>query len=581
MKELNKGSATIRNFNTLPEASLEMLKQKLGLRMSQAELTFCAKNYNQKGGIDVDELCFIDAVACPKVTDLSKVAIGELLTNEPYVAETYEDMLQKMQAMGRSAERPVTVRDVLDAPTRYLRTLAPGKSVSAVGSSNSGSAYAAMGHAAQFRLNCKHGSFDVLEKLPLNLQQHAEYADVLMMLCPDDDANMQVYEEAVTKLLRDPEVSKHIHCIADRSRSSIIHSVLAMSSGAVINLAYRPESAEEINMLTVPGPGNILAMPQSAVSMIKQRAEKLGLPLYYVGMIDHAGSLSIRYDKDVFLEISVPYLKSVCFIRSYVMCIDEEVYSNEPASEQNPNTRAVRLSAPAEFLEEDANQTDSVLRTMPPLRTRNAAHGTLGTSPYHQAVRCIIDAYCTAIAAGCKPGTVSLHNRLAIDNRVATYEGMSQALAALLGIYRFSMETAAHVTSDVSLEGKDSDVLTLASAPADLVIPNVLQGSGKIYLLQPKYDEYGLPVWEDFVRMIDYLRNQMLRGNVKAARAVCGKMPLQVLADMSDGSCGVVHNPAYEGQISYHCPGAFILEVDAFIDGDLIAATMPAKREDE
>lgn len=568
MQDLESGFAKIQNFNSLSPSDLEDLGQALGLRMSRAELIYCAKHYQGRrdNSISAEELRFIDALACPSYTSPAKIAVSEMLTNEPYVAETFHDVITKLQALGKPSERPITLGDLASLPQRYLTALSNIKIPELIGTHDNARTYLEAGCISGMRLSCEQGCFDLLKKLPLSLQSEANYADALVLLLPAADTQSAVFDTALAQLICDPALRAQIHCASDTSRTSIAHTVLSLCSGAVLGVRRLPEQMQSLGALTENFPGLLLALPQDAVNAFHEKAEQTGVSLYYFGVVDHAGYLIIKDAKDAIIETSISYLKSICFIRSYSLRIESEACDHGAA-----------CTVPARITPCDDAQTDAcVAYTQMPLRTRNAVYTSIEQDPYHHALYGAADALCTAIATGAAPNQVYLHARMGADLHTADRATMSHVLAALLGLYRFSMEMVVPVHTDVHPTMPEPDLLVLASAPTERSIPAALQGRGKIYLLRPLYDSFGFPVWEDFRKMIAYLHCAVQDGKIKSARAIGALSPAEVLTAMSEGACGIVPNPDFMQEMTAHYPCALLVETDCELQGDLVAvSTIP------
>ena len=573
MQSLENTLATIRNFRNLPPPSLALLSKRLGLRMSRAELAFCAKHYRGKGAADdisIEELCLIDALACPTYPRLSKIAIGELLTNHEDVAQTYRDLINKLGALGRDPQKPITLQDVANASERYIHAMSGHSITEPIGIGGNHLSYAAHGLYTKLHLDCTDGGIDLLETLPIHLKGQAEYADALVLLSPLPETAAQEYCHAVVSLLSDPLLGQHIHCIGDCTQKSIAHTVLSVSDGAVLNLAKLPEEMQSLDALTTCTTATLLALPQSMLEAFVARAADCEILLSYFGIVDHAGYLIIRNGKTTILNSNVGFLKSICFIRSYTLRLkDENDWCNFPDAVSS----CVQLHTLQEALPEDADPTEPVLRTMPPLRAHAAARVNTARAPYHSAMLCAAQAYCTAVAAGCDPSSITLHARLFQADHSTISTQAADALASLLGLYRFSMEMAVPVHTEVDFNEQESGTLVLANAPSDLVIPAHFSGNGRVYLLKPLYQADTFPVWEDVNAMISYLRTMMLQGKISAARSLGDKTVQQALDLMSQKGHAAIINPDLAALLQSRFPCAFLVEGEDGLTGDLIAVT--------
>lgn len=505
----------IHHFNTLPKASLEQLQSNLSLCMRLPELSYCSRHYKGRGNgdISVAELLFLDRLACPEHTALSKIAVREMTTDDVYIAATYKDFVDKMGALGKDPEKPYTLQDLASLACRYMNRLMGTSQTAHVGIRQNAAAYAAAGYYAL------DGQQDVvlLHPLPVTLFDRAHYADSLVLLVPTQEMDQQAYTAALLSLLSDQEIGKSVHCLCDCTCQSIAHAVLSICGGAVINAAKMPKDMQHVQALTQPLFANLLSLSQKALATLLSKAQELGLDAYEIGIADDAGYLLVKHGKVTLFSGNVSYLRSICFVRSYALQI-------EPDS-------------------------------------------------YYRALLGAAEAYCSAIAQGKAKNQLAIYAHLPCKQQSAQ-QTYAQALGALLGIHRFCMEAALPAHSTVSFAQDPTDMLITAYAPDSGAMPNALQGKGNVYLLSPLYDEHGLPDFADLYRMCDYLAHMIAQGKIKSARALCGKTPLAVLAEMSEGACSVLFNPAHADKMDRVFPAAILVEAEGEIAGELIAASL-------
>ena len=557
----------IQNFNVLPKKSLELLGQRLGLKQNGAELLFCARHYKSRGtgDISIGTLRFIDALACPALLSSEKIAIGDLLTDHAYLADTFADAVSKLKALGKHPDKPFTLRDIADLSARYSAAVNTKDITEPIGFGGTVAQYASDGMRADLPISCTYGRFDVLKPLPILLRTQADYADALVLLCPAPDAQDDAFDSAVTALLCGEHGGK-IHCICDVSHQSPAHAVLHVGSGAVLDLAALPEQLQNPLALTECRTGLLLSLAQDALPALAKAAGDLGLCPYRLGVVDHAGYLIIRCGKDTLLSLDVSYLKSICFIRSYTLRLDVQSKAAAPC--------ALTLHAPEDACDETDEQNGAVLRTLPPLRTRNASF-TPDTS-FHAALLCALQAYCTATATGSDPRRIWLDAQL-WQRAERISQSAAASLCGLLGLYRFSMELGVPVHADAQINSDKTGTLLLASAPADMIIPAQLQGHGNIYLLAPQVDQDGLPVWSEMRALLSYVRRAMLDGKIKSARVLCNTTPADELTRATGKGCQIILNPYGMQVLDTPCIIAFMLETDSELEGELIAVSAPTK----
>lgn len=485
MQEFPKDNV-IHDFGSLPQASLETLAQNLGLRTSRAELAFCAKHYKAGSSteISVQTLRMLDALACPVHVLPSKIAIGEMLTDHEEIADTYRDAVAKLKVLGKPSDQPITLADLCDLPARYFQRLS-GK-----------------------------------ETTDTEVTQ-AQYADALVLLCPDAQAAEADFEASASALLTDAEISPLLHCHKPLDRTSILHTVLKVSRGAVINLTRLPVSLQSQEALATPTQGILLAIAQKDLAALQQKAQEHQLSCCYFGVVDHAGKIVIKNGTESQAELGVNYLGAICFIRSYAL----RLHRGEPTEEKDP---------------------------------------------FAKAMLCAAEAYFTAVAKGCDPASIVLHARIDAVDRKPRSRFYGDALCALLGLYRFCMETSVQLHTDLTF---DAEILSLSvsAEPAEQKIPDMLQGKGYVYLLCPRGDQSDLPDCEELANMASYLHKHISEGHISSARAVCGTVPEDVLCKMTDGTVKVISNPDSAEVREKICTAAVIVESEIALKGDLIA----------
>lgn len=546
----------IYNFTKPGPVSIDVIRSKLGLRMSHAELTFCAKHYKSKDGpnISISALRMLDALACPIHISPEKIAVGEMLTSCESVAMAYRDAIDKLNALGRSPETPITLQDIARLPTRFLQKMTGKHMQNRIGAQDSVLAYAAQGYACAYRLDSPYGSFDALTPLPFTPHKQAQYADALVLLYPPDQTAEAAFDHDATMLLYDSELSLHVNLAVDIRESSILHAVLDSTRGAVINTARLPEGMQEAEALAAPVHGLFVAIPQSALSLLQSKTTEKGIGCHCFGVTDHAGDLIVKSGTQSLFSMDINYLKTLCLIRSYTLRLHE----NEP---QIKHTRTM-LSASATGIAADMQSTP---------KDQAANHTSLSGAPFAHALTCAADAYCAAVAAGGDPETITLHVRLQATSQKPRSRSFGDALSALLGLYKFSMDTLVQIDTQVTFEAAEPTLLVFTNNPYDASLPDTLQGQGYVYLLRPHCDADGLPNTEELAQLAAYLHEHVKQGDITSARALCGCTPDRVLDDMTEQDCTLIRNQSYADVLLQNCPGAIIAESKCPIKGELIA----------
>ena len=294
MRQPKQELAIIQNFNLLPRSSLEQLGKHLRLRMSLPELLFCARHYtNSNNEISVSALRFLDALACPPYPLLSKIAIGEFLSEQACIANAFTGAVTAIKAQGKDPKKPYTLQD--------FATLA------------------------------SHGA-----PSSARIVQRALYGDALVLLN--------------TPECLPTNVTQYARCVCDCTKQSPMHAVLRLCDGAVLELARLPEQMQDPLALTECRDAWLLALPQDALPALLEQTQALGLHAVIMGVVTDHGTLEIRNSKHVLLSQDMAFLRSICFIRSYRVQADQvELYQSIQMQAAHAFAQAVAAGcAPAE-----------------------------------------------------------------------------------------------------------------------------------------------------------------------------------------------------------------------------------------
>ncbi len=209
-------------------------------------------------------------------------------------------------------------------------------------------------------------------------------------------------------------------------------------------------------------------------------------------------------------------------------------------------------------------------------------------SPYHGAYLAVVESVCKLIATGAKFEDVYLTFQEYFLRVGKDAKRWGQPTAALLGAFKAQMDLKI-----AAIGGKDSMSGTFEEidVPPTLVsfavttekVQNILsnefkKAGSKVVLLQPEYDENGLPVPASLVTLFDQVNALMKAGKVLSAYTPgLGGIGEAVMKMCYGNRLGFDFNSDLDVQTVFsYCYGSFLLEVTEAVEGAYLVGTVSA-----
>ncbi len=203
-------------------------------------------------------------------------------------------------------------------------------------------------------------------------------------------------------------------------------------------------------------------------------------------------------------------------------------------------------------------------------------------SPYHSAYLAVVESVSKLVATGASFEDVYLTFQEYFEKPMKDKERWGKPLAALLGAFRAQMELGV-----AAIGGKDSmsgtfeklDVpptlvsFAVTTGNVDEVISNDAKAAGhKVVCIRPEYDGDGLPVASSLISVYNKVTELMRAGKVYAAYTPTFGGIAEAIYKMCIGNgLGFEFDGTLDvNKIFEYAYGAFLLEVDGDVDGELI-----------
>ncbi len=504
---------------------LMQLKNELGLQMSPQLLQRAVQYYavgKDRRNPTVGELRLLDALSALPPAGVS-TALSELYTNEPFVAVTYADMMNKRRELHPEAAAPITLGEALGMATAYLDRA--GRAPSLPGSTPAFS--------------------DVLNETGLlpDGTVGADGSGVCLTLTPDrkrapalrdrflllhrGELPMGQYRTAASRFITRAENDGRLKNAWTVPQSGLLPLLLPKfgTLGLCFDLsALDLTRVDPTPTLTVGHFSDylLLHIGESAEAPLTEAAKAAGLLPLTVALLAGDGRISFTPDRKTY------YGSDSSFLAGFL-------------------PRAVRIAKlPSEAeVRQDALITTPLQKTSSPyLKAERAlpervAMGELSVSTvccrtdrgfFRSAVWTVAAAALEAAVCGGKPEDT----RIAISLELPKGEdALGASLATVLGVYRAQAELG---LSSAAFSMPDSDkflspVLTVFSLTQASPLPSHLTASeSKLYCVSPALDPQGLPDFDALRQLRAELQSLAASGRLTSARLVSG----QTVADVAE-----------------------------------------------
>lgn len=215
--------------------------------------------------------------------------------------------------------------------------------------------------------------------------------------------------------------------------------------------------------------------------------------------------------------------------------------------------------------------TDTVTYT-----ARGCNSDIMGKDPYHGGYLAVVESVSKLVATGAsfKDVYLSLRGNISKSNSDSVRGG--QTLAALLGAFKAESELGAAAIGDDCTGGSFEEPLVSLAVTAgkvrEVVSPEFKAAEHKVVLLEPEYDENGLPVAKSLLQNFNTVTNLLrLKEAVAVYTPACGGVAEGILKMCLGNKIGFRYSSAVPMErIFGYRYGSFIIE----LSGDMEAGTL-------
>ncbi len=553
-------------FATLPEKLLFNMRLDVGLNMKVDFLRFLQRHYKEveKRDPNLDELYFLDRYL--NILGYGASPVGEVLTDTPFLAETYADLMAKRNAVKRNSDAP-SLAELTGVAGRYLTR--SGK-LSPFGESAALSA----GEMSDLRLILSGCMPRVLtddsavgEKKRRGALPVPTPGNILAVLSPSVGMTGAEFTRALGRAVLTPSGAA-LYRGELIGETGVVGAVSKLSCGATIDLNSVPGvlPGSELTELCDAAHGSVLAVVDQIYFRDFAAAagnEKIWFNI--IGSVSHTDTLVVMHDS------ASPMSLNMSLIRSLARHTGEKFLLRRQA-------RGASASAGTGSSRCYDAESKLLLTT---------ATGNTLSDPFFMSLDAVLTAAAQCVAGGAEFTDIALSFSAGIPGASAARD-MSDpqpggdALSLILGAYRAQIEYCLPDTGSVyTYSGMHYSFIVSAAAKlnSNPVSAHFIAPGNGVYLLAPAYGPDGLPDFEDLRRMWRYVASLCRDGRVASAYALGSLGAAETLRKMTGGDIDfIASNDISDNILRAPAPGGIIIESGSQIEGVLIGRTEPMVR---
>lgn len=529
---------TVTDFSRFTPAMLNSMKHDVGLAMSAEQLEELRAYYSKTARRDptLDELYLLDRLLTLRGHVTSPIA--RLSTNSDTIADTYADLMSKRKAIGIASSAP-SLQELQMIPSHYMEMV--GKEAT-----SSANYIFAIGGSAKIEL-LLNGCTDILSTRDAaigKIGRRYKYTpgSLLTLLPRTPDLTEDQFYDNISSLMTGPAAT-YIDAGAIIDELGLIGEICKFGTGAFIDataLPIRQPCSPEA--LCDACHGWVLAViTHAGFTEFSGRAKALSIPCVVIGSLASGNKLAIKHEKMNGAAWDMNFISSLAPTRQVWL---QPQLSNE--------------SKPADSFAQFAFD-DYML-----LATHTAA---LDSNAYLTSMATVLKAISECIAHGADYSDVCISVKISLPCAM-----MDTALEALLGAYRAQIEYYVP-DRDSSVVFNNTSIPTITVAAMAKRPQTNHDETNEIekylYLLSPRANENGLPVFEELRRMWSYVTAAVRRGDVIAATALCSDK-IETDTNRLLGDCAVLDKSCAESDVTYNAMGGMLILSKKPMDGMLI-----------
>lgn len=524
------------------------------LTMSEEKLASVAEHFRavERRDPTVDELRFLDQLSKKANREYSSYTMTRLLTNDPFVAQTFADMMQKRSALSYEALPPATASELLSVATAYLKRsgkssrlphhtliLENRSSVGRIPASSVGCGISPSAH--QLRI--------LTGKQNLHIP---ETGDSLVLFLPKEGKSITDYRKRIGNFLNSYEQNAPWRYFGTILEGGLLSSVLQLKNiGIWLDISRLPHQGEDsLSYLTEAYAGcHFAILPHDTAKDVLDNASDYGIRTVIPATVMQEARLTlVRGGVEIF-SMKCDFVRKFLHSQSITARLCDEAERTLQSIRHTPTS-----SAACSYL-----QRNNPTAPYECMKLQSTLCATAFCNPTYSFYRhALYTALCPILSLAAK-GLSYDSQRLAIGILTPASaddceKAFGELLSLLLGIYRTQAELgipAAAVTLDTdrSISHPQTTVYSVAEGKEGAEVFSAVGNS--VYCFTPSQDANGLPDFASVRTLLQELCQRAQGCSIVSARILCNESITDGLKKMShDGLyCHIDGKLAAEGAL--------------------------------
>ena len=514
---------TLTDFSGYTKPQLQQLKNDLSVNLPLEKLVSVAAYYRTAVRRDptLEELTILDAFVSSCKNAPEKQYISELFTNDPQVAETYADMMQKRNKLFPDLQTPPSVGDLFDLGGIYLRragkpSVADAFTLFLESSSLSPSLSTCRSYLTA---STSRNGLRVIQR-PAKPKR---VGDLWILLSPMEDTDCRRYRRALEALWRTPELTREVKALHLLDCDGLLLTLCKHCEGALIDIAALTADCDAETLADALNGAHtgkyLLRVSESRFSVIARSLSRVGIRARAVAVAQKDYAIDLLFPHGLRISWDLAFLSRLLPGALYTAKLPDEANGCDASIETHPHTPTSSL-----YLKSDTRPLETTKSLQSALRGAvSVCHPVNGF--FGNAIRTALSAVASLAACGAHYSKLTLSVSLTVPTPDDPTK-LGETLAVILGIYRLQAElglpmAASRLICREEIAHPEITVFALTSEKG--LVPSRTSTEALPHVLLP----------QDFSASIDFaeLRNQ-----------------LAALANASDEEALPVLSAAYEAK---------------------------------
>jgi len=321
-------TGVVCGFGGYSEQQLEQMRLDLNLCMPLHKLKACTMYYKNTAKRDpfIEEIRFLDRFLEKATHSPTAVAPRELLTNDPFVAKTYADLVEKRRKISPDAQKPCSLSEAFELMSAYLGRV--GKTVSLSHEAFSLEDLSDLPELAESPdlLSTKDAGYGF--RRAFRPKQTFENTDLLVILAPSKGLTPAEEAIAFNAFLSNDSFTSHAKTIRAIGELGVLYEILSLAAGAAIDLdalATADKDRELDALVTDHLHHYLLRISNQSCDFLAKSVKSIGLCVLPVATLANPQTVSIGHGQRIDFSWSSDFIRSLFAFTPVSMHLRDEV----------------------------------------------------------------------------------------------------------------------------------------------------------------------------------------------------------------------------------------------------------------